>query len=159
MMGLKPLPYQTPQVMLFAKDIIGVDPADANNVFHWDSVHLNLPSSMDYKPSLSWVFKLREDGTPAVDFFFYVNDISTTNNSKREAWMAARWVASICEYLVNILESRTRYGREERHCKHQLPEETGNHARESCAENTKLFQQTALFRSGFRRMMKALIKD
>jgi hypothetical protein len=37
--------------------------------------------------------------TPVADFFFYVNDNCTTGNSKREAWLAARRVASICGYL------------------------------------------------------------
>jgi hypothetical protein len=98
-MGLKPSPYQTTQAMLFAEDVIRGDSGDKNNVFHWDRVKMNLPGSTEYDPSLPWVFKVKEDGTPAADFFFYVDDNRTTGNSEREAWQAARKVASVCSYL------------------------------------------------------------
>jgi hypothetical protein len=97
--GLKPSPYQTTQAMLFAEDVIRGDSADEKNVFRWNSVHMNLPGSPDYNPSLPWVYKVRKDGTPAADFFFYVDDNRTTGNTEREAWMAARRVASVCSYL------------------------------------------------------------
>jgi hypothetical protein len=98
-MGLKPSPYQTTQAMLFAEDVIRGDPKDENNVFRWDNVRLNLPGSPKYDPTLPWVFKVRKDGTPAADFFFYVDDNRTTGNTEREAWLAARRVASVCSFL------------------------------------------------------------
>jgi hypothetical protein len=98
-MGLKPSPYQTTQAMLFAEDVIRGDPEAEGNVFRWDSVRLNLPGSETYDPSLPWVYKVRKDGSPAADFFFYVDDNRTTGNSEEEAWLAARRVASVCSYL------------------------------------------------------------
>jgi hypothetical protein len=98
-MGLKPSPYQTTQAMLFAEDVIRGDPDNANNVFRWDNVRMNLPGQDEYDPSLPWVYKVRQDGTPASDFFFYVDDNRTTGNLEREAWLAARRVASVCSYL------------------------------------------------------------
>jgi hypothetical protein len=98
-MGLKPSPYQTTQAMLFAEDVIGGNPEDEKHVFRWDDVRLNLPDSEVYDPSLPWVYKVRRDGSPAADFFLYVDDNRTTGDSKQEAWLAARKVASVCSYL------------------------------------------------------------
>jgi hypothetical protein len=98
-MGLKPSPYQTTQAMLFAKDVIHGDLNYKHNVFHWDNVRMNLPGREDYDPCLPWVYKVKKDGTPAADFFFYVDNNRTTRNLEREAWLAARRVASVCSYL------------------------------------------------------------
>jgi hypothetical protein len=98
-MGLKPSPYQTTQAMLFAEDIIRGDPDADDNVFKWDHVQMNLPGDPKYDPSLPWVYKVKRDGTPAADFFFYVDDNRTTGNSEKEAWQAACKVASVCSYL------------------------------------------------------------
>jgi hypothetical protein len=98
-MGLKPSPYQTTQAMLFAEDVIRGNPNDPNNVFRWNNVRLNLPGSPEYDPTLPWTYKVRKDGTPACDFFFYVDDNRTTGNTEQEAWLAARRVASVCSYL------------------------------------------------------------
>jgi hypothetical protein len=98
-MGLKPSPYQTTQAMLFAEDAMRGDSDAPDNVFRWDSVRMNLPGSEEYDPSKPWVYKIRKDGTPAADFFFYVDDNRTTGNTEKEAWQAARRVASVCSYL------------------------------------------------------------
>jgi hypothetical protein len=98
-MGLKPSPYQTTQAMLFAEDAMRGDSKDPKNVFHWDKVLLNLPGSEQYDPSRPWVYKVKPDGTPAADFFFYVDDNRTTGKDEKEAWLAARRVASVCSYL------------------------------------------------------------
>jgi hypothetical protein len=45
------------------------------------------------------VYKVKRDGTPAAEFFFYVDDNRTTGNTEKEAWLAARRVASVCSYL------------------------------------------------------------
>jgi hypothetical protein len=98
-MGLKPSPYQTTQAMLFAEDIMRGNPDDAGNVFRWEEVKMNLPGDPKYDPRLPWVYKVKGDGTPAADFFFYVDDNRTVGNSELEAWQAARRVASVCSYL------------------------------------------------------------
>jgi hypothetical protein len=98
-MGLKPSPYQTTQAMLMAEDVIRGNPKDKRNIFRWNQVKMNLPGDTNYDPSLPWVYKVRKDGTPAADFFFYVDDNRTTGNSQLEAWKAARRVASVCSHL------------------------------------------------------------
>jgi hypothetical protein len=98
-MGLKPSSYQTTQAMMFAEDVIRGDPDDETNIFKWDHVRMNLPGDSKCDPSLPWVYKVKRDGTPAADSFFYVDDNRTTGNSEKEAWQAARKVASVCSYL------------------------------------------------------------
>jgi hypothetical protein len=98
-MGLKSSPYQTTQAMLMAEDVMRGDPNDPKNVFRWDDVKQNLPGDPEYDPSLPWVYKVRKDGTPAADFFFYVDDNRTTGSTQKEAWQAARRVASVCSHL------------------------------------------------------------
>jgi hypothetical protein len=45
------------------------------------------------------VYKVKRDGNPAAKFFCYVDDNWTTGNTEKEAWLAARRVASVCSYL------------------------------------------------------------
>jgi hypothetical protein len=98
-MGLKSSPYQTTQSMLFAEDVMRGDSDDPKNVFRWNSVILNLPGSQTYDPSRPWVYKVRKDGTPAADFFFYIDDNRTTGNDEQEAWKGAQRVDSVCSFL------------------------------------------------------------
>jgi hypothetical protein len=88
-MGLKPSPYQTTQAMLFAEDITRGDPDNEENLFKRDHVRMNLPGAPDYDPSLPWVYKVKRDGTPAADFFFYVDGNRTTGNLEKEAWQVS----------------------------------------------------------------------
>ena len=98
-MGLKPSPYQTGQAMLFAEDVIRGMRDNPNNIFCWASVKMNLPGAADYDPAKPWVFKMRDDGDPAADFALYVDDNRAAGNSKAEAKLAGRRVASVCGYL------------------------------------------------------------
>jgi hypothetical protein len=80
--------------MLFtAEDVIQGNPEDENNSFQWDQVKMNLPGDPSYDLSLPWVYKVKKDGTPAADFFFYVDDNRTPGNSEGEAWKATHRVA------------------------------------------------------------------
>jgi hypothetical protein len=98
-MGLKPSPYQTGQAMLFAEDIIRGLRGDPTNIFRWSHIEMNLPGSLGYDPTKPWVFKSREDGDPAADFALYVDDNRSVGNTREEARLAARRVASVCSYL------------------------------------------------------------
>ena len=98
-MGLKHSPYQTGQGMLFAEGVIRGDRHDAKNIFRWAEVVLNLPGSDTYDPTHPWVYKQRSSGEPAAEFALYVNDNRATGNTKKEARLATRRVASICQYL------------------------------------------------------------
>jgi hypothetical protein len=68
-------------------------------VFKWNQVILNLPRDENYDPGLPCVYKVKEDGTPAADFCFYVDDNQTAGNNQNKAWLAARRVASVCSHL------------------------------------------------------------
>jgi hypothetical protein len=98
-MGLKPSPYQTGQAMLFAEDVIRGMRDDPTNIFRWARLELNLPGSAGYDPAMPWVYKAREDGEPAADFSLYVDDNRSVGNSRLEAKLATRRVASIGSYL------------------------------------------------------------
>jgi hypothetical protein len=54
-------PYQTCKGMGHTNEVIMGDPNDAFNVYQWKEVRLNLPGSLDYDPSLSWVAMVLED--------------------------------------------------------------------------------------------------
>jgi hypothetical protein len=109
-MGLKPSPYQTIQAMHFAEDVIRGDRRDKRNIFRWEEVLLNLPGSDEYDPSLPWVYKVRADGRPAADFWFYVDDNRSVGNDDDEAWQAASRVARVCNQLG--IQDATRKRRE-----------------------------------------------
>ncbi len=40
---------------------------------------MNLPGNPKYDPSLPWVYKVKKDGTPAADFFFFVDNNRTNH--------------------------------------------------------------------------------
>jgi hypothetical protein len=99
-MGLRSSPYQAVQAMAIAEEFIRGNRLDPKNIFRWDQVEFNLPGSVDYDPSMPWVYKIRlSDGKIAVDVFGFVDDFRQTGNSKKEAWLAARQVASRSNYL------------------------------------------------------------
>lgn len=101
-MGFKPSPYNAIQSFLWEEEVIRGDRHDPNNVFCWDRVKLNLPGSTShpYDPTLPWVSKwLDNEERIAPNFFLYVDDIRTNGGSKKECWLVARRVASICSFL------------------------------------------------------------
>ena len=61
-MGFVSSPYIAVQGTLFAEEVFRGNHSDANNIFRWDVISLNLPGNMDYKPSEPWVCKLRFNG-------------------------------------------------------------------------------------------------
>jgi hypothetical protein len=98
-MGLKCSPYNTIQGALFMDEIIRGDPKDPSNVLRWASVRLNLPGSSTYRPHLAWVCLVRDDGQLACDFVTYVDDTRTSGNSREEARLVSRAVASRMNWL------------------------------------------------------------
>jgi len=70
---------------MFAKEVVQGDPSNPSNIFHWDLISLNLPSSPSYDPSKPWVAKLRiSDSLIACDLIIYVDDERTIGNSFQE---------------------------------------------------------------------------
>jgi hypothetical protein len=102
-MGLTSSPYQACQGMAFAEEVIRGERLDPHNIFRWDLVRLNLPGSSTYDPAQPWVSKIRKirnsDGHIAVDFCTFVDDARPTGPSRKEAWLAARRIASTLSSL------------------------------------------------------------
>jgi hypothetical protein len=99
-MGFKPSPYVTGQAMLMAEELIRGDPLDCDNIFHFDTVELNLPGLASYDPSKPWVYKLHSvDNHIAPDFFVYVDDVRTTGFSMENCWQSTRKVAGVYNFL------------------------------------------------------------
>ncbi len=102
-MGFVPSPYNAIQGTLFAEEVIRGDPTDANNVFRWDAIKLNLPGNPKYIPSNPWVYKerLNDDDGPSIanDLVIYVDDVRTSASGYSECRKVSRRVASIANYL------------------------------------------------------------
>jgi hypothetical protein len=98
-MGLRTSPYQAVQGMLIAQEFILGNPADKNNIFHWERVRLNLPGDADYDPCKAWVSKIRKDGRVAADIFIYVDDVRSSAWDDDAAWAASQRTSSRLGYL------------------------------------------------------------
>jgi hypothetical protein len=68
LMGATSSPYQTGQGMGFMKEVTMGDRKDPTNVFRWERVRLNLPTTQGYDPMIPWVSKRRKEGLLAADF-------------------------------------------------------------------------------------------
>lgn len=99
LMGAKSSPYQACQGVCIADEVMPGKRRDKDNVFQWEKVRLNCPGQKDYKPSLSWVSKVRRDGKIASDFVSFVDDFRPSGPSKAEAWRAASKTATTLNYL------------------------------------------------------------
>jgi hypothetical protein len=75
LMGATSSPYQTGQGMGFLKEVTLGDRKDPANVFRWERVILNLPTTEGYYPMIPWVSKRRKEGVLAADFFTYMDDM------------------------------------------------------------------------------------
>ena len=99
LMGFKPSPYNAVKMTLIAEEIVRGDRLDEENPFHWTSVELNLPGMIDYDPTKSWLYKLRQDGREACDLFTFVDDERVVGPDQELVWKAGHRLASIQAYL------------------------------------------------------------
>lgn len=99
LMGFKPSPYISVKMTLIAEEVVRGDRHDLNNPFHWTTTRVNLPGSIDYDPSKSWISKIRADGRVAADLFSYVDDERITAPDEGLAWKAAHKLGSIQSYF------------------------------------------------------------
>lgn len=99
LMGFKPSPYNAVKMTLIAEEVVRGDRHDSENPFQWTSVELNLPGMIDYDPTKSWLYKLRQDGKEACDLFTFVDDERVIGPDKDLAWQAGHRLASIQAYL------------------------------------------------------------
>jgi hypothetical protein len=103
-MGMKSSPYQSVQGMSFLSFLVEImakgGRKDPTNIFRWDSLRLNLPGLASYDPGLPWVSKVRDDdGRIAADVVEFVDELRPSGGSRKEAWQAARRVASMLSWL------------------------------------------------------------
>jgi hypothetical protein len=98
-MGLTPLPYQSIQGVLWAKEYILGDRQNPSDPFRFDPVQFNLPGSPDHNPTLPCVCKLRASGDPASELLIYVDDLRTIAATVEDCWQACRYVASLLNFL------------------------------------------------------------
>jgi hypothetical protein len=98
-MGLRSLPYQACQGMMWALEIIFGDRNDAENIFRYDRVRLNLPGQFEYKRTKPSVYKERKDGQVASDVHCYVDDLRRTGPTERECWTGSQRVSSVLASL------------------------------------------------------------
>jgi hypothetical protein len=73
--GGRPSPYLACQSQRIILELCKGDRHDDNNLWQWETVHLNLPGSIDYDPSMPRVILLRKDGELATREANYVDDI------------------------------------------------------------------------------------
>ena len=86
--------------MLIAEEVVRGDRFDSSNLFHWDTIELNLPGSPRYDPLKPWIAKIRSsDGSPAADFFIYIDDERIFAGLEEETWEASHRLAAILQYL------------------------------------------------------------
>jgi hypothetical protein len=74
-MGATSSTYQTGQGIGFMKEVTLGDRKDPANVFRWEKVRLNLPTTQGYDPMIPWVSKRSKEGVLAADLFTYMDDM------------------------------------------------------------------------------------
>ncbi len=90
---------------------------DPNNHWQWKTVHLNLPGSQVYDPSMPMVMLVRKDGELATQEANYVDDIHPVTREKDEEAKAHQACAQL-KSKMNLL------GNQADDCKYRLPTTT-----------------------------------
>jgi hypothetical protein len=98
-MGFSPSPYNSIKMALVAEEVIRGDRHDPANPFQWSRVKLNLPGTVGYDPSESWIAKVRLDGLTACDLFTFVDDERVVGATEELTWQAAHTMAAKQAYL------------------------------------------------------------
>ncbi len=73
-MGFKPSPYNSVKMYLVVEVFLRGDRLDPENAFQYDHIHLNLPGTSGYNPSLAWISKQRKDKSLTTDMVSFVDD-------------------------------------------------------------------------------------
>jgi hypothetical protein len=85
-MGMVDSPQRSCQMMIIAKEIAFGDRRQQSNPFRWHVVVLNLPGTKSYDNKMPWIYKRRQDGAIANDYFIYVDDNKLTGSTLLECW-------------------------------------------------------------------------
>ena len=97
-MGQSPSPFNTVKQTQRLKQVMLGNPQDSENVFRWDSVKINLPGTIDYKPGVPWIAKFRRDGKIAADAHDYVDDLRGTAPTAEDAWRVSSRIAKTASF-------------------------------------------------------------
>lgn len=98
-MGFKSSPYNSIKMTLVAEEVVLGDRRDPTNPFQWNRVQLNIPGTLKYDPSKSWIIKIRQDGKIASVLFTFVDDERIVGATRELAWQASSRLAKIQAYL------------------------------------------------------------
>lgn len=84
-MGFKSSPHNSIKMALVAEEVVLGDRWVKENPFQWSRVELNLPGSLRYNPSQTWIAKVRKDGLIACGLFTFVDDERITGATRKLA--------------------------------------------------------------------------
>jgi hypothetical protein len=100
LMGFKPSPFVAIQIFGWGEEIITGDVSDLSNPFYWDRVVLNLPGSIDYQPSMPWVYRWNSIQAKMASFFgTYIDDIRGGGPSELDCRRTMHRTACRINYL------------------------------------------------------------
>ena len=75
------------------------NPRDIDNPFARHSIHLNLPGTADYNPTLPWMLKIRKDGLMASDIAQHVGNARIMAPTEELAWVCSSKMAKGLTFL------------------------------------------------------------
>jgi len=107
--GCSSSPYQAGQGQSRILDICKGDRHDDSNPWQWDRVHLNLPFSRNYDPSLPRILLIRKDGELATREATYVDDIRIGARGMVRGRSASKYLKSRMNSLGNQADDRKSY--------------------------------------------------
>ena len=99
-------PYLSCQGQTRVLHLVMRPPKDLTSAFQWKRVHLNLPFSVNYDPSLPRVILLRKDNEMATRQATFVDDIRVSGRGKSLTTQACRQLKSGMNSLGNQADDR-----------------------------------------------------
>ena len=99
LMGFRSSPYNSVRMYMIIEEVIRGDRRDLSNPFQWESVMLNLPGTVEYKPSLPWVMQLRADNSEASNMTSFVDDQRVTGEGSARVREAGHAISTRESYM------------------------------------------------------------
>lgn len=99
MMGLKSSPYVATKATYLGEEVAVGDRTSSDNPMHWSRVHLNLPGSEHYDPTMPWVQRLKWDGSIAGAAPRYVDNMWPVGASESMCWEVTHQMVTYYSYL------------------------------------------------------------
>jgi hypothetical protein len=98
-MGFGLPPYNSIKTSLVVEDVIYRNRHNNSNPFAWDFIQLNLPWTIGYDPSVSWIQKIRKDQLAVCNLFIFVDYECIKGATCELTWLASHWLVEIQAYL------------------------------------------------------------